>query len=147
MSDVKKPTGRLLLYAFRAFESLLIDRLQHQGIADISMSHFNILRHVDPDGIRQVDLAHDACISKQAVGKMVAELEKKQYLFTRDDPADNRAKQVCYTQRGQQVIQLLVDEVMVIEQRLMQQLGEKEYANLREHLLQFSLLMEDLKNE
>jgi hypothetical protein len=66
--------GRLLLFAFAAFESKMIAGYRAAGFDDVRQVHLNALRHVDVrTGTRIVDLAARAGVTKGAMGQMLEE--------------------------------------------------------------------------
>lgn len=129
-----QPTARLMLWVFRNFEEKLALRLREKGFSRVKPSHFNILRHLDVDGMRQIDLAVDAGITKQAVGKMVSELVQAGFVELVNDVADGRAKRVIYTTTGKQLIDESVDIVKSLEKEMSEVLGIEDYATLRTSL-------------
>jgi len=131
-----QPTARLMLWAFRSFEEQLTQRLQEKGFSGVKPSHFNILRHLDADGMRQIDLAVDAGITKQAVGKMVAELVQAGFVELVNDVTDGRAKRVIYTATGKSLINESVSIVKSLEKEMSEVLGIEDYATLRTSLVE-----------
>ncbi|MDH5547480.1 MAG: MarR family transcriptional regulator [Gammaproteobacteria bacterium] len=131
-----QPTARLMLMAFRRFEDYLSEQLHARGFTNVKPSHFNILRHLNPEGMRQVDLARDAGITKQAVGKMVGELIEEGFISIEDDVTDRRAKKVVYTETGLDLVRQSVQIVKALEIKFSEILGIESYANLRTGLVQ-----------
>jgi len=127
----QQPTGRLLLWAFRRFEQQLMKGLHQCGFTDALPSHLNVLRHLNPEGMRLVELARDASISKQALGKMVGDLAGLGYVVVVNDPVDRRAKIINYTDKGNSLIQSAIAEVSKIETQYIALLGEERYEVLR----------------
>ncbi len=125
-------TARLLLYAFRAFENELAEMLNSKGFTDVTMGNFNVLRHLNPEGMHLSELAKDAQISKQAIGKMVRELEYKGYVELIPDETDGRAKYVHFTVKGQKLIDLAITIVAEMESNYQSLLGTKDYNKLRQ---------------
>lgn len=132
------PTARLLLDAFRAFESDLANKLLAKGFDDITPGNFNILRHLNPEGMRLTELARDAQISKQAIGKMIKELEEKGYVQLIPDQTDGRAKFVHLTSKGKKMINLATTLVAKMEESYQTLLGKKAYMQLRQSVGQLS---------
>lgn len=126
------PTARLLLKAFRAFEDELAQILVSKGFPDVTTGNFNILRHLNPEGMHLSELAKDAQISKQAIGKMIKELEHKAYVEVIPDENDARAKYVRFTKKGQRLIELAVGVVTEMEHGYQALLGKKNYHTLRQ---------------
>lgn len=138
-----QPTARLMILAFRKFERDLLRTLEKQGITDVTLADFNVLRHLDPQGLQLTTLAEHAGLSKQGVGKMVKDLEEKGYLKVKTDKHDGRAKVVTYTLKGKKFMQKTIVIVGDIEKHYEILLGSHNYENLRESLL--ALLGKDCK--
>ncbi|MDH5730872.1 MAG: MarR family transcriptional regulator [Gammaproteobacteria bacterium] len=132
------PTARLLLDAFRAFENDLAQQLAVQGFDDLTTGNFNLIRHLNPEGMRLVELARDAQLSKQAIGKMVNELEYKAYVEVVPDATDGRAKFVRFTPRGRKLIEQATLMVADIERHYQSMLGKKDYQKLRQAVTQIA---------
>ncbi len=126
------PTARLLLDAFRAFENELAQHLDSKGFTDVTTGNFNVLRHLNPEGMHLSVLAKDAQISKQAIGKMVRDLEHKGYVELIPDKTDARAKYVRLTIKGQKLIEFAIIMVSEIEVHYQSLLGKKNYNTLRQ---------------
>lgn len=126
----KQPVARLMLDAFRGFESELVNRLQQVGFDDIRMHHLNLLRHLNPEGMRLVDLARDAGISKQAAGQFCQKLAGSGYVQIDSNPQDRREKIVSYTPKGQAFLQAAYQHVTQIEQHVHEALGNARYRAL-----------------
>jgi len=129
-----KPTARLLLSLFRTFEQALLQQLENRGVTNVTPSHLNILRHLNNEGMKISQLAHDAALSKQLVGRIVKELEQKGYLQVLSDANDRRIKFVEYTPKGAALITAATEIVTAIEQRYETALGRDEYRHFRKQL-------------
>lgn len=104
------------------------------GYTDLNMSHLNVIRHLDPDGLNLVDLAKDAAISKQAISKIAADLDKKGYVTMARDPHDGRAKRVLFTRKGQAAVTSAINIVKDIEKQYLALVGPSAYHDMRETL-------------
>jgi len=129
-----QPTGRLLINTFRVFEKKLLAELQQQGFPDITLSHLNVIRHLNPEGMKLIELAKDATLSKQAISKIGSNLEQKGYIKIGSDSSDGRAKTVKFTRKGEQLIDAAIDVTQNIEQHYETLLGNQSYTLLRESL-------------
>ena len=134
MNLQEQPTGRLMLLAFRQFEESLLQELQQRGYMDVTLSHLNVIRHLDPQGLNLHHLARDAALSKQATSKIVADLEFKGYVSCLPDPLDRRAKRIQYRPRGEALMANAVKIVNTLERTYLSLLGE-EYHVLRRALI------------
>ena len=127
-------TARLWLKLFRSFEQKLLAAMAEKGFDDISLMHFNIIRHLDPTGLSISELANDAGITKQAVGKIAGELVEKGYLIIEQSTQDRRVKYVRYTNKGKTLLGQLIKQNKKIEKQYQQILGAKNYQQMRESL-------------
>jgi DNA-binding MarR family transcriptional regulator len=76
-------------------------------------AHFKVIVNLRTEGSRLTDLAARAGMTKQAMGKLVDELEELGYVHRIDDPADGRARLVCFSKLG---FQLLRDSLSITEE-------------------------------
>jgi DNA-binding MarR family transcriptional regulator len=135
-----QPTARLVLKLFRGFEQSLLEQLATHNITDVMPSHLNILRHLNNEGMMISQLAQDAALSKQLVGRIVKELAAKGYLKITDDQNDRRIKFVSYTKKGTSLIALAVEIVNDIELQYETALGKDGYDQFRNTLTQLSAI-------
>ena len=135
-----QPTARLVLKLFRGFEQSLLEQLALQGITDVTPSHLNILRHLSNEGMMISQLAQDAALSKQLVGRIVKELAAKGYLKITEEQNDRRIKFVSYTKKGTTLITLAVETVDAVEQQYKTALGKAGYEQFRNALTQLSAI-------
>jgi DNA-binding MarR family transcriptional regulator len=129
------PMIRLLGVAFDHFSTELTERVAAAGYADIRPGHGCVFGGIDPEnGSRLTDLADRAMMTKQSVGEVVSDLEKRGYVERVPDPEDGRAKIIRLTTKGRDVYLTgwqLNDE---IEQEWAARFGQDQVAALREAL-------------
>src|SRR5918994_776323 len=123
--------GRLLLRAQRIFDSELNARLRERGYPDVRLAHSALFAHVDPEGTRSSELAERAGMTKQGMGQLVADLEKKGYVERVEDPADRRAKLVRLTKKGRHHVREAREIIGEIEETYARRLGEGRLETLR----------------
>jgi DNA-binding MarR family transcriptional regulator len=135
-------TSRLLQLPYQAFIGRLFAELAAAGYGDIHPSHAIIFQHLRVDGSRVTDLAERTQMTKQYVGRLVAELEGLGYLEHASDPTDRRAKRVRLSPRGREVTRVAEGIIAAIEADWSERLGAGEYAALRRRLVKLILLLE-----
>jgi|SRR5689334_3683743 DNA-binding MarR family transcriptional regulator len=126
--------GRLLLRAHRAFSERALRKLRQRGHTRLSMAHTTLLPHLDVNGTQATVLAERAGITKQAAGRIIADLEHEGYVLRLPDPSDQRASIIVFTDAGRQ---FLVDAYHVkkeIEAEYTALLGEERMRQLRNTL-------------
>jgi DNA-binding MarR family transcriptional regulator len=125
---------RLLDAAFDQFVGELARRVAETPYSDIRPSHGCVFGNIDPEGTRLTDLAERAHMTKQSVGEVTTDLERRGYLERVPDPNDGRAKIIRLTERGRTAQALgreLIDE---IEQEWAERFGAERVAALRDAL-------------
>lgn len=124
--------GRLLLLGRRDF-------LEHLGVRmgnaeAVVQARGRVLPYVDVDGTRSVDLARRMGMSKQAVGKLVRELEEDGLLYREADGADRRAFLVKFTEEGLEYLARLHKCILQIEREYERLVGASRMQAVREAL-------------
>lgn len=92
--------GRLLFLVRRDFLNRLAVKMEKRIGHALLHSSGALLPFIDLEGTRSVELARRMGISKQAVGKLVKELEETGFLTRAPDGADGRAFLVSFTEAG-----------------------------------------------
>ena len=123
--------GRLLLRAQRDFDTALNARLRERGYPDVRLAHSALFAHIDPEGTRSSELAERASMTKQGMGQLVGDLEKKGYIERVEDPADRRAKLVRLTKKGWQHVRDAREIIGEIEEAYARRLGDGRLETLR----------------
>ena len=123
--------GRLLLHAQRDFDAELNARLRERGYPDVRLAHSALFAHIDSEGTRSSELAERAGMTKQGMGQLVADLEKKGYVARVEDPADRRAKVVRLTKKGRHHVRNAREIISEIEEAYAWRLGDGRFETLR----------------
>jgi len=126
--------GRLLLAGFSFFEGSLMSRLEQSGFSMVRHVHFNVLRHLDPDGTRIVDLAARAQITKGSMGKIVKECELLGLVQLRVDPQDGRAKVVSFAAKGIELMQTIRNAMTEVQAEMARITGEEDMQAMQRAL-------------
>jgi DNA-binding MarR family transcriptional regulator len=123
--------GRLLLRAQRDFDAELNARLRERGYPDVRLAHSALFAHIDSEGTRSSESAERAGMTKQGMGQLVADLEKKGYVERVEDPADRRAKLVRLTKKGRHHVREAREIIGEIEEAYARRLGDGRLETLR----------------
>lgn len=124
--------GRLLLMARRDF----VRRLQARMLAAGEPWHSSMLisSYLDSDGTRSGEIARRIGVSKQAVGRMVRDLEALGLLTQAPDPDDGRATRVRFTDAGLRYMVRMHRQIDAIERDYEALLGPEQFGAMRETL-------------
>ena len=125
------PLIRLLDLAFDAFSEELHERVQAAGFTDIRPGHGCVFGNIDPPGSRLTDLAERANMTKQSVGEVTSDLERRGYLERVPDPEDGRAKIIRLTEPGRKAQAAGRGLINDLERDWAERYGEEQIAALR----------------
>ena len=114
----------------------MLERLHERGFDDFDRAYFAVFRYPGPQGARPTDVAAQVGISRQAINYLLRELERLGYLEREPDPDDLRSKRILLTERGIAAVGVIRDAVAEIEAAWAQRLGPKQFAQLRNLLLE-----------
>jgi DNA-binding MarR family transcriptional regulator len=129
-----QPMIRLLGNAFDVFSEEMTRRLADTPYNDIRVTHGCVFGNIEPDGSRLTVLAERANMTKQSVGEVATELERRGYLERVPDPGDGRAKIIRLTERGHAAQNLGFQIIEEIEQEWAERFGAERVAALRDAL-------------
>jgi DNA-binding MarR family transcriptional regulator len=129
--------GILLRTPWYAIRARIHAELVAAGFNDVRPRDLAVLQWPGPDGMRAIDVAANAQMSKQAVKPLIDHLEERGYLKRVPDPDDHRAQRIHTTRRGQQLMAAASKIITAVDQNIERQLGPSTHAQLRailEHL-------------
>ncbi|AUW47207.1 DNA-binding MarR family transcriptional regulator [Rhizobium leguminosarum] len=115
--------GRRMNEAVRIFENRIIENLKAKGHSELTAAHINLTRNLDEDGTRLTELARRASLTKQSMSELVDQVERTGLIEKRQDPADGRAKLVCFTDSGFVWLEAFHQSLEVAEGEMRDQLG------------------------
>jgi DNA-binding MarR family transcriptional regulator len=87
------------------FVDRMLLELAALGHRDLTRAHMKIFPVLNPQGVRVTQMAEQLQTSKQALSKLIDDLERLGYLTRIPDEGDGRAKIVMLTASGQALIQ------------------------------------------
>lgn len=93
-----------------------------------------LLPYIDVDGTRSIDLARRMGVTKQAVARMVNELEEEGLLCRHADDADGRASLVKFTEAGLKYLTRMHKRINQIELEYERMVGKAQMELVRETL-------------
>jgi len=126
--------GALLRVPAQAIQRRIIKELNAAGFDELSMPHMAVLQFPGPNGARPGTLAERAGMSKQAMNRLLGSLEDLGYLVRSDAPDEGRARVVRFTRRGHAAYAKIHDILRDIEREWRDELGPKDFAQLKELL-------------
>jgi len=128
--------GALLRMPFETVRDQMLAGLHQRGYTDLIAAHLNVLQYPGPENQRPSELATQTRMTKQALNYLLGQLEQLGYLTRQEDHADQRSKRIHLTPRGHAAITAIREIVLEVEADWEQQLGTRNFAQLRELLAQ-----------
>jgi DNA-binding MarR family transcriptional regulator len=132
--ELSNNLARLLREFTRDFERRISQGLAARGYPDIRPSHSAVFANLGMGAVRVTELAERAQVTQQAMGKMLKELERMDYVARDIDDGDRRAKEIRLTPRG---VALAADSLEVINQvrsHYANKIGPLQLDNLEQSL-------------
>ena len=100
----QRPTEHPLIFMMSHLsewiEARHMELIHEAGFADARRAFNAVFIHLPADGCRLTELAQRASMTKQAMGEIVEELVRLDYLVRFPDPEDRRAKIILRAERG-----------------------------------------------
>jgi DNA-binding MarR family transcriptional regulator len=128
---------QLLLRASRIVNRHVVEGLQARGYADLRSTHTALLSNIDLAGSTVTAAASRAGITKQAMGRLAAELEDAGYIRIQDDPDDARARVLQLTRSGKKLMLDSLEVMTELERRYAGSLGQERLAAILGGLADF----------
>jgi DNA-binding MarR family transcriptional regulator len=111
--------------------------LAERGFTDLNQALLSGFFWPPPDGVRPIDLAGQANMTKQAMNYLIGELEKLGYMERRSDAQGGR-RLVYLTRRGWQVFEAIWTAQKQLQKEWAAELGKKRFDDFMSALHQLS---------
>jgi len=133
--------GKILHHLRKQFDLWATERLALKGYKGFKMTYMPVIMNIDPSGTSNNDLALRAKVTKQAMSKVIKELQKSGYISSKTDPNDKRSTIFKLTSRGEGLIQGAKESVSDLMDEYRKLIGKKNYdvllmqlVNIVEHM-------------
>jgi DNA-binding MarR family transcriptional regulator len=133
--------GQLFLRVWRFVVADGLDAVHAAGFDDVTAGHLPLFANLSDDaaGIRLVDLAERAQMSRQWMARAAKDLESLGYVHLKPDPDDQRAMRVTLAPRGR-AFRVAADKSMArLVDTYAADLGAERIAELHDTLRQLSV--------
>jgi DNA-binding MarR family transcriptional regulator len=125
---------RLLSIVKKDFDNRLTEKLQQGGYKDFRIGDMVLIVNISQEGTINNELAKKARITKQAMSKVVKNLEATGYIYTRKHETDNRATVIFLSDKGKQLVIDTSAVVQEVQRYYTGIIGEKDAEILRDIL-------------
>lgn len=129
-------TGVTLLYLVKQVElavrSSLDEVTSTHGLTSLQYTALTVLeRH---PGLTSAALARNSFVRAQTMAQMITVLEERELIERKKDPVSRRQYLLFLTERGEELLDSLRDDVTAVETRMVSGLAEHEIAVMRHAL-------------
>jgi DNA-binding MarR family transcriptional regulator len=133
---MEMPKSLQLLFrdARAAIEAAVRADLAQNGFGDVTPAHSALLRNIGDDGARPSELAAHADVTRQAITKLVDELERLDLVRRDPDPDDGRGVIIRYTDRGRAGVAIARKRMLALERAYAARVGADRWAQVRSAL-------------
>ena len=133
---LKKKTNlcRHIYIVHRYFNEWAQKQWKEDGWKDIRPEHLRLMSIISNETVNNNELAKRAGVSKQAMSKMVGDLESHGYVDVVPDPNDSRAKIISISNKGVEFFEYFQSCNKLIEKKFRAILGDEKTDRLRELL-------------
>jgi DNA-binding MarR family transcriptional regulator len=133
---LKKKTNlcRHIYITYRYFNEWAQRQWKEDGWKNIRPEHLRLISILGMDVVNNNELAKRARVSKQAMSKMVADLEFHGFIDIEPDPNDSRSKIISVSNNGVEFLEYFNNTNKTIEKYFKDILGEEKTAKLKELL-------------
>lgn len=141
-NGVKRPSAKQFRFGYlvhdvsRIRRSVMDDVMRPYGITRAQWSMLSTLSRGGNNGMTQVDIARLLEVGKVTVGGLVDRLEASGHVERRADAVDRRAKRVFITEKGYEVITLMIAVASKVNRRVLKGLTPIEIETVERALLQ-----------
>jgi DNA-binding MarR family transcriptional regulator len=127
--------GKVIAHLRKQFEHWATGRLAQKGFKGFKMVYMPVIMNIDLEGTNNNDLAKRAQVTKQAMSKVVKELQHMGYITSKTDPNDKRSTIFMLTAKGKNFIQGARDSVAELMEEYRSVLGKKNFDETLHNLL------------
>jgi DNA-binding MarR family transcriptional regulator len=113
----------------RSINHTIVVRLNDAGFHELKATHTALLSSLELDGSTITECAARAGISKQAMGRLAADLRTLGYIDIERDPADKRNSILRLTPSGLELMQTSFSIMSHIEAECAATIGQRKYRD------------------
>jgi DNA-binding MarR family transcriptional regulator len=129
--DVAKSVALLLRNAYQRIDDEVLAALAAAGYHEIQRGHAIVLRHLGEEGARPSEIAARAQVTRQAITKVLDELERLNLVRRESDPDDGRGVIAYYTPYGLTGLRIARARMDELEREFAAKVGMKRWETTR----------------
>lgn len=119
--------GKILSHLKKQFDQWAIERLAKKGYKAFKMTYMPVIMNIDASGTNNNDLAVRSKVTKQAMSKVIKELQRAGYISSKKDPSDKRSVIFSLTAKGKNLIACAKESVGELMNEYRKELGRRNF--------------------
>jgi DNA-binding MarR family transcriptional regulator len=126
--------GKLIRMLRVSFDNWALARLAEKGYGDFKMGYMPFLMNIGPEGSTNKEIAERARVTKQAMSKVIRELEDLGYIKIEPHCTDKRCQLIMLKPRGEELIDNIQNCVASLMDEHEALVGKQDYKQFMETL-------------
>jgi DNA-binding MarR family transcriptional regulator len=122
--------GKIVSHLKKQMDQWSIEQLAKNGYKDFKIAYMPVIMNIDMDGTNNNELAARGRVTKQAMSKVVKELQQKGYIAAKTDPKDKRGVIFTLTSRGKDFVKCARTAVSELMDEYRKEFGKKNFNDL-----------------
>lgn len=153
IKPIKRPSAKQFRFGYLVHDVSRIRRvvmdevMRPYGITRAQWSMLSTLSRGGNNGMMQVDIARLLDVGKVTVGGLIDRLEASGHVERRADAEDRRAKRVYITEKGYDVIQLMIAVASKINRRSLKGVSAEDLEVVERSLVQIKRNLREIADE
>ena len=139
---------RIIRQITRYLTHEISNRLEKSGHIGLSARHLSVFENLDFEGTNIVTLANRAGVTKQAMSKLVKEVNTEGYVNVKTDQRDSRVVIVSFSEKGIEFLTVLRREIQLTKAHLNDNgiMSQEESASMISGLQKLLTYLENSSN-
>jgi DNA-binding MarR family transcriptional regulator len=144
--------GRINYVIRKVFDDWAMNELMKLGHSDFKMMYMPFLMNISLEGNTNKEIAKKGRVTKQAMSKVVKELEAMGLIEVFDGEEDKRSVKIYLTNKGKKMVHAAKKHVAELSEQYKKIIGNKNYDIMIDGMLKIiafhdNLKLESLKNK
>jgi DNA-binding MarR family transcriptional regulator len=127
VNESTRSWGRMSYQVKKAFDEWAMKELAQQGYPDFKMAYMPLLMNIGVDGNTNKDIAAKSKVTKQAMSKVVKELQDLGLIEVSQHSIDKRSVMIFLTDKGKKMVYTAKIHVKALTNEYKKIIGEKNY--------------------
>ncbi|MEI9921923.1 MAG: MarR family transcriptional regulator [Bacteroidota bacterium] len=119
--------GKLISVARKQFEEWTLRSLTKHGYANFKIAYMPVLMNIGPEGMGNKELAQRARVTKQAMSKVLKELQDSGYITSKVSKEDKRNSIISLNDKGKKLVVLSRQCMIDLMDQYRNAFGKKDF--------------------